>query len=278
MTQLLSLPMYNVEPADTRLLVDTLRQLLAQEGIDDWHYAEPDDRLAHWQDPALLLSQTCGYPLCALLPDVQVVGTFHYDAQGCSGYCYSSRLVVREADAAKRLADFAGGRAVCNSEDSLSGFHTLRAEIAALRQDGGFFSSVLLSGGHRQSLQALQNNAADLAAIDAVSWALFSRHQPALLQGLTTIGYTAALPGLPLIAAAGTSAATLQKLRRTLTRLVSEPQWREVCSALLISAFTATDREDYQPVSQLIARLPPVAPASAAASPADRRSSSHPAL
>lgn len=278
MTQLLSLPMYDVEPADTRLLVDALRQLLAQQGIDDWHYAEPEDRLTHWQDPALLLSQTCGYPLCALLPDVQVVGTFHYDAQGCNGYRYRSRLVVREADAAKRLADFAGGRVVCNSEDSLSGFHSLRAEIAPLRQDGDFFSSVLFSGGHRQSLLALQDNGADLAAIDAVSWALFSRHHPALLQGLTTIGYTVALPGLPLIAAGGTPAATLQKLRRALTRLVSEPQWREICAALLISGFTATDREDYQPVSALIARLPPVAPVSAAASPADRPSSSRPAL
>lgn len=277
MTHLLSLPMYDVEPADTRLLVDALRQLLAQEGIEHWNYAEPDDRLAHWQEPSLLLSQTCGYPLCALLPDVQVVGTFHYDAQGCSGYRYRSRLVVREADAAKRLADFAGRRAVCNSEDSLSGFHTLRAEIAPLQQNDRFFSSLLFSGGHRQSLQVLQDNAADLAAIDAVSWALFSRHQPALLQELTTIGYTAALPGLPLIAAGGTSAATLQKLRRALTRLVSEPQWREVCARLLISGFTATDRADYQPVSALIARLPPVAPASGAASPADKRSSSHPA-
>lgn len=274
MTQLLSLPMYDVQPADTRLLVAALRQLLAQEGVDAWHYAEPDDRLAHWQDPALLLSQACGYPLCALLPDVQVVGTFHYDAEGCSGLRYRSRLVVRQADAGKRLADFRGRRAVCNSEDSLSGFHTLRAELAPLPENGRFFSSLLFSGGHRQSLLALQGNAADLAAIDAVSWALFSRHHPALLQGLTTIGYTAALPGLPLITASGTSAATLQQLRRALTRLVSEPQWREICARLLISGFTATGREDYQPVSALIAQLPQAAPASAAAYPADRPSSS----
>lgn len=272
MTQLLSLPMYDVQPADTLLVVDALRQLLAQQGIDGWNYVEPGDRLAHWKEPSLLLSQTCGYPLCALLPDAQVVGTFHYDAQGCRGYRYRSRLVVRQADAAKRLADFAGGRAVCNSEDSLSGFHTLRAEIAALQQNGRFFSSLLFSGGHSQSLKALQDNAADLAAIDAVSWALFSRHQPALLQGLTTIGYTAELPGLPLITASKTSAAILRQLRKALTRLVSEPQWREVCAPSLICGFTATDREDYQPVSVL------AAPASAAAFPADKPSSSHPAL
>lgn len=272
MTRLLSLPMYDVQPADTRLLVDALRQLLGQGGIDGWHYAKPSDRLAHWKEPSLLLSQTCGYPLCALLPEAQVVGTFHYDAQGCSGYRYRSRLVVREADAAKRLADFVGRRVVCNSEDSLSGFHTLRAEIATLQQNGRFFSSLLFSGGHRQSLQALQDNAADVAAIDAVSWALFSRHQPTLLQGLATIGYTAELPGLPLITASGTSAATLRKLRQALTRLVSEPQWREICARLLICGFTATNREDYQPVSML------VAPASAAASPADKPSSLRPAL
>lgn len=127
MSKLISLPMYDVHHPDTEALLAALRHLLSEEGLDgdSLLYSEPEDRLSHWQDSRLLLSQTCGYPLRALLPNVQVVGTFHYQAAGCKGFHYSSQLMVREADAGKSLADFRGKRVVCNSDDSQSGYHGL---------------------------------------------------------------------------------------------------------------------------------------------------------
>lgn len=84
------------------------------------------DLLNHWQQPALILSQTCGYPLVTQLPEVQVVGCFHYTAAGCEGSHYRSFLVTRSEDRPLTLADFRGRRAVCNSPDSQSGYHALR--------------------------------------------------------------------------------------------------------------------------------------------------------
>jgi hypothetical protein len=51
--------------------------------------------LSHWRSDALLLSQTCGFPLVTQLPDVQTVGCFHYSAPGCDGFHYRSLLVTR---------------------------------------------------------------------------------------------------------------------------------------------------------------------------------------
>jgi len=256
MTKSLSLPMYDIHHPDTAALVKALRQLLTEEGLegDTVLFQQPEDNLAHWHTPELLLSQTCGYPLVTFLPEIQVVGTFHYQAAGCDSFYYSSHLVVRASDADKTLADFRDKRVVCNSEDSQSGYHCLRTLVAPLHNHGRFFSQTLFSGSHQRSLAALNADLADIAAIDAVTWALLARHQPEHLAGLVSLGTTSLIPGLPMITSAQTSVQTLEKLRQILKRLVTEPEWRNVCDALLIKDFTVTTREDYQSVSDNAAR------------------------
>ncbi|WP_313678550.1 phosphate/phosphite/phosphonate ABC transporter substrate-binding protein [Pantoea vagans] len=242
MNNLLAFPMYALHPPATPALMQAVVTLLAQHDTEAqpvW----PDDLLAHWRDERLLLSQTCGYPLVSQLPAVQLVGTFHYQAAGCSGRDYRSWLVARDKQAT--LADFNGQRAVANSPDSQSGYNALR--FVAARQ-GVAFSQLLLSGGHRQSLAALRDSQADIAAIDCVSWALLARYAPDELRGLHIIGETPAAPGLPLITAASTSAARLATLRTALHQLVSDPAWRGVCDDNLISGFSPVQRDDYQDV------------------------------
>jgi ABC-type phosphate/phosphonate transport system substrate-binding protein len=242
MNNQLALPMYAIHSPATQALMQTIVALLAQRGTVA-QAVWPDDLLAHWQDERLLLSQTCGYPLVSKLPAVQLVGTFHYQAAGCSGRDYRSWLVARDKQAT--LADFNGQRAVANSLDSHSGYNALRF-VAALQ--GVTFSQVLLSGGHRQSLAALRDSQADIAAVDCVSWALLARYAPDELRGLHIIGETPAAPGLPLITAATTSAAHLESLRAALHELVSEPAWRAVCDDNLIGGFSPVQRDDYQAV------------------------------
>jgi hypothetical protein len=120
MSNLLAFPMYAVDRADTRALAGG-KGVLAARGVpvEDVPDGPESDLLTHWRQPALVLSQTCGYPLVTQLPDVQVV-CFHYAARAAKG-SYRSFLVVREEDRHLTLADFRGRRAVCNSADSQSG-------------------------------------------------------------------------------------------------------------------------------------------------------------
>ena len=94
-----SLPMYAVNRADVELLWQGLSRWLAQEGEANLPAALcwPDDLYDHWQQPDLLLSQTCGYPLQeALQQNVAVVGVFRYRVPGCEGNDYCSFLVARK--------------------------------------------------------------------------------------------------------------------------------------------------------------------------------------
>ena len=76
MAERMTFPMYAIHRQQTQALWQAVQSLLAERGVmvaGDPPAADPGDLLAHWRQPTLLLSQTCGYPLVTQLPEVQTV-------------------------------------------------------------------------------------------------------------------------------------------------------------------------------------------------------------
>ena len=234
-----SLPMYDADRPSVEAWWRGVARALRAEGLADvpasltW----PTDLDAHWHDPRLLLSQSCGYPLVTTLKHaVQVVGAFRYTAPGCAGIGYRSELVARDDDATS-IEDFRGRIAAVNALDSQSGFHALRRLVAPLAVDGRFFSEVVVSGSHRASLAAVRSGSADLAAIDCVTLAGLLGQAPSTLDGLRCIGATAPAPGLPLVTSLRTTAEELRALRRSLEAACDDDALTGVRQALFIEGF-----------------------------------------
>lgn len=170
--------------------------------------AAPDklDRLlpypSTWRHPGLVLGHTCGYPYVkSLRGEALLVGAPIYDAPGCQGPTYRSMIIIHRDDPAAALAALKGCRAVINSHDSQSGYSALRAVIAPYAGGGRFFSEVVASGGHRASMRAVASRRGDVAAIDAICWALAQRHEPAVWNSLRVLALSPAAPSLPFITA-----------------------------------------------------------------------------
>lgn len=244
-----ALPMYPFPAASLDRFWRGLRDCMQREGIADapQDLEQAQDLLLHWQDPDLLLTQACGYPVSTLLQDkVQVVGAFHFDVAGCDQASYSSSLWVRKEDAANPLPAFHGAVAACNERHSQSGYHALRSAIAPFTDDGRFFSQVLFSGAHRLSARLVADGQADIAALDCVSAYFLSRQEPDTFSRLACIGFTAPMPGLPLITASATPPATLAALRRALAASIEIPELDQARSAMRISGFSVLDERDYR--------------------------------
>ncbi|BDT66860.1 hypothetical protein os1_10250 [Comamonadaceae bacterium OS-1] len=217
--------------------------------------AQPTDLLAHWLDPKLLLSQTCGYPLThALAGRVQLVGAFSYTAPGCDGLRYRSQLVCRSADAGLPLAGFRGRTVAYNSEDSQSGHNSLRALVAPLARNGHFFGNAVATGSHHASVESVRSGKADLAAIDCVTLALLQRDQPEAVRGVQVCGHTAPAPGLPLITSIETPRELLLALRQALQHAMRDPALADARAALLIQDFAEIPLADYDAITQMEAR------------------------
>jgi len=206
-----------------------------------------------WTDPALLLAQTCGYPLVtALACKVALLATPRYDAPGCEGAFYRSAIIVRATDSATSLADLRGRRCAVNTADSNSGMNLLRAAIAPLA--GGqaqFFGAILTTGGHAASISTVAGDQADVAAIDCISWAHIQRLRPSETRGLRVLGWTEATPGLPLITSRLTDAPTSRALLAALDDVARDPTLATVRSDLRLEGFEALNLGAYDAVLAL---------------------------
>ncbi len=84
---------------------------------------------------------------------------------------------------------------------------------------GWVFGSISVSGSHRRSVQMLAEGVADIATIDAVSWVLAQRYEPAA-ETLQVIGFSEPTPCLPMISGVSRYAGQIsQSLMRGLATL-----------------------------------------------------------
>lgn len=238
------LPMYvapwQVRVASEQWLEHVLRAL-AVERLPAAHLPLP----VLWQDDALLLAQTCGYPLMTQLQGkVRLVGRPCYELPDSGEGQHCSLLLARADDPRMALEQFAGSRGVINGPDSNSGMNLLRHSVAPLQRGGRFFSSLQVSGGHRESLRWLREGRADLAAIDSVTFAYLARDASHEVAGLRVVARSAPSPTLPYITSAGVSADQAEALRAVMNQSLRELP--EVAHVLGLSEVLAASEADYQ--------------------------------
>jgi ABC-type phosphate/phosphonate transport system substrate-binding protein len=151
---------------------------------------------------------------------VSVIGQPDYSRfVGGKGPLYRSAVIMRRRSAADApppesgepslpLERLAGSRFTFNGPDSMSGIIALRRDLVrcgAIPSESGFpafWSEVTVSGGHRGSVVAVAEGAADAAAIDCRTLDLCRRFEPAARE-VEVVGWTGLRPGLPYIAARG---------------------------------------------------------------------------
>ena len=247
-----SLPMYDLpelRASTTRLwryIASRLRPfgLTASDELD-----QPDDLAAHWRDPSLLLSQSCGYPLLSLPRSVRVVATPVYDAVGCDGAWYRSAIVVHRDHPAGGLTALRDTICAVNAADSNSGMNMLRAEVAPLAQGAPFFRRVTITGSHVDSLRAVATGEADVAAIDCVTLALLGDRRPDAVAAIRILGWTMPSPGLPMITAGNDQ--TLLALREALDAAARDPALGMTRRALRLLRFEVLPPDSYSAVRAL---------------------------
>lgn len=206
-----SLAMYDAGPAQAAndRLWALARDQLAVRGI-----AAPEELTRGegaywpaWQSPDLVLSQTCGFPYRALLHGtVTLIGAPDHGLQGCPRGHYRSVLVARGDDPRTGFEAFADAPLAFNEDLSQSGW----AAPANLAADLGIrLAPRLRTGSHRASAAAVAAGQADLAALDAVTWAMMQEDGDPSVALLRVVTETPPTPALPYIAGPGADAATL---------------------------------------------------------------------
>jgi ABC-type phosphate/phosphonate transport system substrate-binding protein len=244
---LITLPMYDYP--EFMPATEAWAAAIARFAGRDVALSRPDDYAGAWSRGDLAFSQTCGYPFThAFRNSLLLIGTPHYAVPGCDGFRYSSLVVARERRA---LDDYRGCVAVVNTADSMSGMLALKSFFSGLARDGQFFGRAILSGGHVNSLAALQRGEADVCAIDAVCVAYVRRHRPHLIEGLHELGWTCRVPGLPYV----TRDPDVRRWQDAVAAASVDPVLADVRACLMIGGFTVTEPSDYEVIPALEAEV-----------------------
>lgn len=109
---------------------------------------------------------------------------------------------------------------------------------------------VVETGSHLASVRAVAESRADVASIDAVTWALISSLEPELVRPLFVVGAGPLVPCLPLVVPLR-HAAHVEDLRGALAAAVADTAAAAACSTLRIRAFVPLDLDDYLPLLSL---------------------------
>jgi ABC-type phosphate/phosphonate transport system substrate-binding protein len=210
------------------------------------------DLAGQWQDPGLLFGQTCGYPYVKRLRRaVTLIATPEYGFPGCEGISHRSFLISRTRDHRRSLAAFRGGVAALNAHDSNTGMNLFRAAIAPIAGGAPFFGKVVVTGSHQASLVAVADGAADIAAIDCVSFALIERARSELVARVEVVAESPLSPGLPFIASGRLPEATVTAARDALFAALANPALSDARAALGLKGAHRTTPDDYARVVEI---------------------------
>ena len=213
-------------------------------------------------EPGLWFGHTCGYPLmtqlkdyvspfCVPLFDVPGTDGPGTDSPGTDRKYYSSRFIVAADSDIDSIEASRGCVAVMNNPDSNSGMNVLRHAVAGVSDSEQFFASVVTSGGHLHSLEAVANGSADIAAIDCVSYQLIADWRPQLCADIRIIGDSVKTCGLPLVMAhadiaVADTGAMIEHLNQALASCDDV-----VRSTLHLNGFASVQLDDYRSILEI---------------------------
>ena len=216
------------------------------------------DRVRHvhdiWRDSNLLFGQACSYPLIAdATLDLQVIALPIYDMQVSrrGDATHASVLVARANDGRGSLGDYRDSRAAINDPRSNTGMNLFRATLAPIAETSVFFARVVQTGSHRTSVAAIAAGDADLAAIDAVTYATLMRHEPDLTAPLKIVVRSPVSPTLPFVTSAAMSTETVAVLRLALQQIITDPHLAEDRALLGLASIVTANADVLAPIHSL---------------------------
>ncbi len=250
-TPLASLSMYDWP--ETAHAIDVLWSHI-QNKLDERHIAAPlsvdraTNPVALWSKPELIIGQTCGWPYANYLSE-QVVpfARFDYDLADCPAGFYNSVYIGHDDDDFDHLAspqafEFVEKIAI-NGDDSQSGFHVF-AEIAGTPAEEAISKEKrVVTGAHRNSISAVANGDANIAAIDAIAFEMAKHYEPEAVSRIVVLGNSKPKPGLPLITSQD-NAHLVPQLFEAVEQAVEETP-DDILQTLLIRGVVPAKPSDY---------------------------------
>lgn len=154
---------------------------------------------------------------------------------------YYSYVIVHKDSAVETFEDLKAKRWVYNDKTSNSGYNMPRAKMVEIGETDGFFSEVLHSGSHEESIRMVASGEADVSAVDSLvlDYALLTNEpyadQVRIIEKLGPAG----IP--PVVRSVNLSEERAAKVKEALLHMHEDPEGQAILKEAFVKKFVEVD-------------------------------------
>jgi len=242
-----------ISPKET---FDLYRQLLAYLGrglnkdlefVQRKTYAEIDDLL---KKSEIDLAFICSGPYVAGKERFGFESIAVPEVHG--SHFYQSYLIVNKDSPYHRLEDLRGHTFAFTDPDSNTGRLVPTYWLSELKaQPETFFSRIVYTYSHDNSIMAVARNLVDGATVDGLIWEFYQQKNPTFTSKTRIIKKSEPFGIPPLVASKGLSAESKERIRQILFSMHQDPEGKRILTELMIDRFIAPQEAWYDNLRQM---------------------------
>jgi len=218
----------------------------------DW-----EERYRQLDAGAIDLAWICGAPyvrrMAATKPPIELLAAPVWrGARYQDQPVYFSDVVVQHNSRFYNFADLRRALWTYNEVGSLSGYAIMQAHLAEQGETGDFFGATLQSGAHRQSIQMILEEQADVAAIDSVVLEQLLRAQPEIAQQLRPVAVLGPNPSMPWVVGTHLPQIIRRQLQQLFTTMHEDSAGQTLLAQSPVARFATVTDQAYDPIRTLL--------------------------
>lgn len=164
---------------------------------------------------------------------------------------YFSYVIVNKKSQFDSFASLKGSRFVFNDEISNSGYNMPRAYLIDAGETSGFFSNVVRSGSHEESIRMVALGKSDASAVDSLVYDYDMKNNPQYVQQTKIIKVLGPAGIPPIVISTKTSLPLRQKIRDTFLGMKDDPAGKIILDKALIDRFDIVDDSNYDSIRKM---------------------------
>ncbi len=201
----------------------------------------------------------CGLPYASMSPQTRPVELLAAPVVMGKRYSgkplYYSDVIVRSDSTYTSFDTLQGGRWAFNEEGSHSGYNVVSYSLLLREKAFDFFGSMLKTGSHFASVQAVLNGQADAAAIDSHVLDVWLQQKPELAQQLRVVEMLGPSTIPPIVISTHVDAQTLSRLQEILCTMHEDIQAARGLHMGLIERFVPIEDGQYDDIRYMSAHV-----------------------
>jgi len=164
---------------------------------------------------------------------------------------YYSDIVVHAESSFRSFEDLRGATWAYNEPGSHSGYNLIRYHLATRGIRGSYFSRVVESGSHQDSVQMILEGYIDASAIDSTVLEMEMTRNPTIGRKVRTIASLGPSPAPPWVTHRSIPEDLRAALRREFLTMHEDIEGRAILGTAGISRFSEISDEDYHPIREM---------------------------